>query len=226
VPEAGRRRQGEDRMSSWPSYEELPASLPDSTPKKVPEANKLARMIRTGRTVSDLSVRYNVQPREIMQRLTAAGWDVGTGLWTGGDPKDYRAAPLAVKGEGPGQSCHHVGGGDNPNVVPLKPPPYRERSKPEGFRFPPIEKDPTVRKVAPRIYPHEPTAGKLSSADRREIARRYVEDIDSSVTLAKDYGVNQRTIRKALVRAGVTIRSRSETTKLRWEAEKNKEEQQ
>ena len=211
-------------MSTWGN---VPASLPNKqTP--LPEANKLARMIRSGRTINDLAVRYGVSGVFIQQTLTSNGWDASTGQWTGGDPKDFRGAPLAVLGGGPGQSRHHVGGGDNLHGLPLTSRPFTERPKPKGFAWPTPPDTPFPTGAKSRRRPRVPTAAareantarrKLSTEDRKEVARRYIENLESSVALAEVYSVNQRTITKVLRAEGVTLRSRSEAGRLRWLSE-------
>jgi hypothetical protein len=225
-------------VSGWEGfYEEVPsslaksrpASLPDTPAKKLPEAAKLARMLRSGRTPSELSVRYGVRSSLIVQRLTSAGWDPSNGHWTGGNPKDFRPAPLTSRGEGPGKACHHVGGGDNPNGVPVVARPIRERPKPTGFAWPtppdtpwqvtPRPKPPVRRR--PRTFAQLREANnarrKLSDADLAEIKRRYTEEYESSVALARAFHVNDRTIRKQLRNEGVVIRGRGELGKIQLE---------
>jgi hypothetical protein len=58
------------------------------------------------------------------------------------------------------------------------------------------------------------------------IARRYTENLESSVILAEDYNVNQRTIRKALIEEGVAIRDRAEAGRLRHQQRKAASEPQ
>lgn len=219
-------------MSGWEGFFEedapLPPSLPDR-PLKLPEANKMARSLRTGRTVSDLAVRYGVAVRVITRRLTDAGWDPATGKWAGAKPT--KDTPLSMRGGGPGTALHYVGGGDNPNVVPLVARPIRERPKSTGFPWPQREESAQSAPVVPRLRPHPRRSAstrrrsspnearrKLTLAMREEIARRYEKNLESSVTLAAEFGVNQRTIRKALAEEGVHIRSRSEAGYLRWAA--------
>ena len=204
-------------MSGWANLDETPPSLPDTQPKRLPEANKLARMVRSGRTISDLAVRYNIRGSEIIQRLTSNGWDASNGKWVGGDPKDYQGPPLAVLGGGPGESRHHVGGGDNPNGVPTTVRPFTERPKPKGFAWPepaeipaPVKRKPPVRRRTRTFALSEANKArrKLSDTDRIEIARRYEQNLESSVVLASDYNVNQR-----------TIRNRNEAGRIRWQHE-------
>lgn len=217
-------------MSDWSGFfEDLPASLPDRKVTKLPEAAKLARSLRSGKTVSDLAVHYGVAGRVIRVRLRSAGWDDDTGLWNG-DRVTSGNPPLAVRGSGPGASVHHIGGGDNPNVVPLVARPIRERPKHEGFAWPAPSGAPfpTVPRPRPRVRPSRRRFNsdgtsltrprKLDDATRLEIARRYEEQLDSSVSLAAEYGVNQRTIRNILREEGVHVRNRSEAGYLRWAA--------
>lgn len=213
-------------MSSWEgSYDEV---LPQPKSPSLPEANKMARMLRTGRTVNELALRYGAESALIVQRLTSNGWDPSTGRWTGGDPKDFRAAPLAVRGDGPGQACHHVGGGDNPSVVPVVARPIRERPKLRGIVWPDPPATPTTATTnAPRARRTQTPLRAISNEGRRkltpsqraEIARRYMDGLESSAVLAEEYGVNQRTIRKAIIEQGGRIRSRSEASTVRWRNE-------
>lgn len=215
-------------MSGWSEFFEdvpsLPASLPDRRPTKLPEAGKLARSLRNGKTVNDLAVHYGYAARVIHRRLTDAGWDTKTGQYVGSTANT--GAPLSVRGGGPGTAVHHVGGGDNPNVVPLVARPIRERPKSTGFPWPerPDVPFPTVPQIKRRPRTQTPARRRVSEARRKltpamraDIARRY-ENLESSVALAAEYGVNQRTIRNALREQGVHVRTRSEAGYLRWAA--------
>lgn len=194
-------------MSSWPDIE-----VEDAGPKRKsawPESNKMARMIRSGRTVSDLAVRYGTNPQVIRQQLLLFGWDPRTGAWIGGID---RGSPLTARGDGAGFALSYVGGGDNPNVVPLAPRPHERKPKPTGFAWP--EQPPFVAPQRPQLVTlppqdqNRPALRKLTNQMVNEIVVRYL-DGESSVVLGRDYNVNQRTIRKALSRAGVVIRDRS-----------------
>lgn len=195
----------------------------ESRKSHMPEANKMARMLRSGRTTGDLAVRYGVNSNVIAQQLTANGWDAGTGEWVGGDKKDYRTGtPLSARGNGAGQTCHYVGGGDNPNVVPTTSRPFTERRRFTGFAWPaPAEGPPEPHYQRPQsLQDQAQQAGnnarrKLTALQEIEIAARYVVDLESMVQLARAFKVNQRTIRKHLESQGVVLRSRAEALQLR-----------
>lgn len=197
-----------------------------SRKSNMPEANKMARMLRSGRTASELAERYGVNSTQIMQQLTANGWDCSTGAWVGGDKKDYVGGIcLATRGGGPGVSGHYVGGGDNPNVVSTVARPFTQRPKPTGFDWPARENTPVVVPPKRRTVTSSGTwsrtrVSKISPAQEVELARRYLEDQESSVTLGHEYGVNERTIRKHLRDAGVPLRSRAEAQRLRHERDR------
>lgn len=190
---------------------------------KLPEANKMARMLRSGRTISDLSVRYGVNSNVIAQQLTANGWDASNGAWVGGDKKDYRiGTPLSARGDGPGENRQYVGGGDNPNVVPTVARPFTERHHFTGFAWPtPVDVPPGTTYQRPLIVSAQQAGNnarrKITPEQEAEMAQRYVEDLESSVVLARAYGVNQRTIRKHLHNMGIQLRTRSEALQLRYE---------
>lgn len=188
----------------------------------LPEANKMARMLRSGRTISDLAVRYGINSHVIAQQLTANGWDASNGAWVGGDRKDYQVgSPLSARGGGPGESRHHVGGGDNPTVVPTAVRPFTQRRHPTGFAWPvTADVPPEAQYQRPEIVRQQ--AGnnarrKITAAQEAEMVQRYVVDQESSVTLARAYGVNQRTIRKHLHNKGVQLRTRAEALQLRYD---------
>lgn len=192
----------------------------------LPEAGKMARMLRSGRTTGDLAVRYGINSNVIVQQLVAHGYDAGTGAWVGGEKLAYQSdAPLSARGDGAGQTCHHVGGGDNPNVVSTATRPFTERRRWTGFAWPAptapvaVPPEPKLRRV--RNDPYGRQAGnnarrKISPEQETEIAKRYL-DGESSVVLARAYQVNERTIRKHLHNLGVPLRSRTEALKLRHE---------
>lgn len=194
---------------------------------KLPEANKMARSLRSGVTTGDLAVRYGINSHVIIQTLTAAGWDPVTGVSVRGEPPQP-PAPLSARAGGPGKTCHHVGGGDNPNVVPTTPRPFKERVHPTGLAWP--ERPPVDPRIlrAPRPEPRHrkpprekkydssrgtPAAG-LSAEQRATICERY-RNLESSVELAREYGINDRTVRKLLRREGVQVRTRGEAMRLR-----------
>lgn len=183
-------------------------------PSGMPEANKMARMLRSGRTTGDLALRYGIASTVIITQLTSNGWDASTGAWVGGDKKDYTpgAPPLAVRGGGPGQSGHHVGGGDNPNVVPTATRPFTQRRRPTGFAWPPPVNSP-VAPVPPKRRPNG--TRKIGAEVETELVQRYL-DGEIMVTLAHEYGVSERTVRKRLVALGVPVRGRSEALRLRY----------
>jgi hypothetical protein len=148
-----------------------------------------------------------------------AGWHTVTGEPVIG--ARVRGVPLSARGAGPGQSCHYVGGGDNPNVVPTTPTLHHTRKpKPTGFSWPeypdqPAGVPPTVlHSPNPRVYGPKAGRRKLDHTARVEIASRYL-DGGSSVALAEDYDVDPRTIRKALKEMGVAIRTAHESNLLR-----------
>lgn len=191
-----------------------------SRKSKMPEANKMARMLRTGRTKGELAARYGVTATAIAVQLAAHGWDPNTGTWIGGDKKSDPGAPLSARGGGPGASGQYVGGGDNPNVVPTTTRPFTQRPKPTGFAWPVRDDD---APAAPPRRPVSSTWDKVSDANRRppkvtpemavEMAKRYL-DGESSVVLGRIFGVNERTVRKRLVLMGVPLRSRGEALRL------------
>lgn len=198
---------------------------------KLPEANKMARMLRSGRTTGDLAVRYGINSLVIVQQLTANGWDAGTGAWVGGDKKDYQSgAPLTARGDGAGLTCHHVGGGDNPTVVSTATRPFRERPRPAGFPWPPAPVAvPPEPKLTPRaqanLWKQVQQAGnnarrKLNAEQEVELAKRYLIGLESAVVLARDFGVNERTVRKRLHALGIPLRTRSEALQLRHQQQR------
>lgn len=200
-------------MSTWPDIE-----VENAGPKRKsawPEPNKMARMLRSGRTISDLSVRYGIHPNVLKQQLAVYGWDPRTGVWVGGAE---HGAPLTARGDGAGLALSYVGGGDNPNVVPTKPRSYTPKPKPTGFNWPEmppfIPPRKPVRLPPPRAQ-NRSAMRKLTDQMLVEIARRYTEEFDSSMELARDYNVNPRTIRKALRHMEVEIRDRSEANLVR-----------
>jgi hypothetical protein len=186
---------------------------------KLPEANKMARMLRTGRTLDDLTVRYGINSNVITQRLIANGWNPETGAWVGDSKSAQQAgAPLSARGDGAGQTRHHVGGGDNPNVVSTVSRPIRQRRE-YTFVWPVSETKPAPVVVAPRprritdpwSSPH--TNRKVTPEQGNAMATRYL-DGESSVELGRAFGVNERTVRKYLVALGVPLRTRSEALQL------------
>lgn len=190
----------------------------------LPEPERLARMLRSGQSRRDLSIRYAIDERQIANRLRGAGWDAVTGRWVGGGDRTT-VIPLTVRGGGPGRSGHYVAGGDNPNVVPTSPIPHRHRARPTGFNWPePVAVAPPVAVPEPPPEPirieraYSTSANdirrKLSDQALQEIADAYA-DGESTITLATNHGVNERTIRKALRKMGVRMRTRSEALKLR-----------
>lgn len=203
-------------MSTWPDIE-----VEDAGPKRKslwPEPNKMARMIRSGRSVSDLAVRYGINPQVIRQQLVLFGWDSRTGVWIGGID---RGAPLNARGGGPGESLQYIGGGDNPHVVPLAVVPHERKPKPTGFPWPEMPPMATVTPLqpvtlSPRSQGRRPTLRKLTDSMVNEISVRYL-DGESSVGLATEFGVNQRTIRKVLRMMDISIRSRSEANVVRYQ---------
>lgn len=181
-------------------------------PSRMPEANKMARMLRSGRTPGELATRYGVHANAIMQQLTANGWDASTGAWVGGDQKDYvTGAPLAIRGGGPGESCHHVGGGDNPSVVSMGARTFHQRPRATGFAWPDAPPAVPLKRRSRRA---QVSRRKITAAQEAEMAKRYL-DGESSVTLAREYQVNERTVRKHLSQLGVVLRSRGEALRLR-----------
>lgn len=226
-------------MSGWERFYEdtgpvrtTPATVSPNRKRKskLPEANKLARSIRNGCTISDLAVRHGFSGEHIIRVLTSGGWDASNGQWTGGDKKSFRRPPLTVRGDGAGKAMHHVGGGDNPNGVPTATRPFTERRRPTGFAWPVREGEPETPRPErknpgskPRTFRQLREANesrrKLSEDDLKLIKHLYVEEFWASTRLAKKYGVNQRTIRKALVHMGVPIRDRSAAGKIRWRDE-------
>jgi DNA-binding CsgD family transcriptional regulator len=184
---------------------------------KMPEANKMARMLRSGRTLGDLAVRYGINSNAISQQLYLHGWDARTGQKKEcGVNMDYGHHPpaLSARGDGPGHTCHHVGGGDNPTVVPTVAVPYRERPHYAGIVWPVVE---TAWKVPPKTKPRPrpaPRARKINTEQETEMSARYLNG-ESSVALAAAYGVNERTIRSRLRKLGVPMRSRGEALRLR-----------
>jgi len=198
----------------------------------LPEANKMARSIRNGSTAGDLAVRYGINSHVIIKILTSTGYDPSTGVWVGGDRP--RPPALTTLGAGPGQTRHHVGGGDNPSVVPTSTRPFTQRQHPTGLAWPerpPMEPPAYVPKhrkpgparqrtsKPPRVKVYDSSrgipGGKLTADERDAICERYVEKKESSVELAREYGINDRTVRKLLRRRGVEVRSRSEALRLR-----------
>lgn len=185
---------------------------------RMPECNKMARMLRSGRTPSDLAARYGVNETSIRVQLATHGWSPTTGEWIGGDKKADAGAPLSARGGGPGVSGHYVGGGDNPNVVPTTTRPFHERPKPTGFAWPVREGD----VVVPPKKPVSTTWGRVPEGNRvrkitpeqaTEMVKRYL-DGESSVVLARSFQVNERTVRKRLVQMGITLRTRGEALRL------------
>lgn len=192
----------------------------------LPEANKMARSIRSGSTTGDLAVKYGINSHVIIQQLRESGWNPDSGEKM--EPKKTPTIPLATLGGGPGETRHHVGGGDNPTVVPTVARPFTQRPHPTGLVWPepaPVEAPayrPRHRKPGPareRIY--DPNAsgrgipgGKLTADQRAEIAKRYLEG-EPSTALAVEYGVNDRTVRKLLIRMEVPVRTRGEAMRLR-----------
>lgn len=185
---------------------------------RMPEANKMARMLRSGRTSEDLATRYGVTTTAIRLQLAAHGWDPTTGDWIGGEKKADDGAPLSARGDGPGVSGHYVGGGDNPNVVPTVSRPFHERPKPTGFAWPVREGQVAVppRKPISTTWDPVPAANrvrKITTEQATEMVKRYL-DGESSVVLARSFGVNERTVRKRLVQMGITLRTRGEALRL------------
>lgn len=120
---------------------------------KLPEANKMARSIRNGSTTGDLAVRYGINSNVIVRQLLNSGWDPATGIWVGDNrPK---GAPLNARGDGQGETRHHVGGGDNPTVVPLAARPIRERVR-QPFVWPQAPEQPKVASPAESAQPARP----------------------------------------------------------------------
>lgn len=191
---------------------------------KLPEANKMARMIRSGRTTGDLAIRYGADSDTIIRQLTAHGYDASTGHWVGGNKKDYvDHVPLSVRGAGPGLSVHHVGGGDNPTVISIGIRPIKQRSRPTGLAWPVNDTPFAVPskshlRVQPGLWNDTPKnrVRKISADQAIEIAKRYLVGEESSVTLAHEYGVNERTIRKYLRGLGVPVRTRTEALRLSY----------
>lgn len=183
---------------------------------QMPEANKMARMLRSGRTTEDLALRYGVNSYVVEQQLTLHGWDVRSGKSVADhQPKDYarRTPALSARGDGPGQTCHFVGGGDNPNVVPTVARPYRPQPHPTGIVWP-VSDTAWVVPAAPKPRRSSPRTRKISVAQETEMAARYL-DGESSVDLARVFDVNERTIRTRLRNLGVPLRTRSEALRLR-----------
>lgn len=192
---------------------------------RIPEANKMARMLRSGRTTGELAERYRVHSTVIINQLASHGYDPKTGDSIDREPEIHSSCnPLALRGGGPGQSGHYVGGGDNPNVVSTiaRPLPQR-RPRPTGFAWPTVSAEPVA--VAPK--PKKPvqrstgsrwgTRGganrKLTQEQENAMASAYL-DGESSGMLARTYGVHERTVRKRLVDMGVVLRTRSEAQRL------------
>lgn len=190
----------------------------------MPEANKMARMLRTGRTKSDLASRYSVTTTAIALQLAANGWHPETGEWVGGRREADTGAPLSARGDGAGTSGHYVGGGDNPNVVPTTTRPFTQRPKPRGLAWPDRGDAPAA--MAPRRHPTSESWStarranghkhKLNPEQETEMAKRYL-DGESSVDLGRIFGVNDRTVRKRLASLGVPLRTRGEALKLRYQ---------
>lgn len=197
---------------------------------KLPEANKMARSIRSGCTVGDLTVRYGVNSHVITNQLVNSGWDPATGVWVG-DNRPY-VTPLSARGDGAGFTCHHVGGGDNPGVVPTTPRPFTERVRPK-FQWPDPDPNEVRRPPAPRklrrVRPYGEErgrpGGRLTAMQRAEIVQRYIGG-EPSTALGPEYGVDDRTVRKLLRRTGVPVRSRSEALKLRYAQQRERDKQQ
>lgn len=194
---------------------------------KLPEANKMARSIRSGFSTGDLAVRYGINSFVIINQLVNSGWDPTTGIWVGDNR--HVDTPLSARGDGAGFTCHHVGGGDNPNVVPTVARPFKERVRP-AFVWPdPDPNEPPPRQPKPARLTRRPGAyresgrgtpgGKLTSMQRGEIAQRYLKG-EPSTALGAEYGVDDRTVRKLLRRMNVPVRTRGEALKLRYEQQR------
>ncbi len=182
----------------------------------LPSASEMAAALRAGATRASLAGRYGVHESTIGGHLSQAGWNSGTGERTGWTPT--RAVPLTAMGDGPGSSRGHVGGGDNPGVLPRGRVVYSRRpARPSGI----IWTTPAAASAggcaaagvpAPndrgRLYRLDPRA-KLDADQRTVIAARYL-DGESSTVLGRDYDVNPSTIVHALRQLGVEIRSLSE----------------
>jgi hypothetical protein len=129
-------------------------------------------------------------------------------------------------GQGPGVACHHVGGGDNPDVVPTQPRPYARRVRKPGIVWPerpPIDTKAVVKRLR-ETDPETPQrekldvrsiAHRLTAAERDELIRRY-KDGEASTKLAAVYGLTSRSVRKFLTRNGVELRSRADANRLRF----------